>query len=137
MVFHSVLAFRVSSNRLVMTISLDLPKQIVEARIEALKLENLINEDVGGMIRTNLEKEKLEPSEDGTLCIHGRSWLPCYGDLRNVIMHEPHKFKHSIHPGSNKMYQDMRRLYWWPNVKADVARYVRKCLTCAKVKAEH
>ena len=46
-----------SSNRLVMTISLDVPKQILKARIEALKLENLINEDVGGMIRTNLEKK--------------------------------------------------------------------------------
>ena len=66
MVLHSVLAFSVSSNRLVMTISLDHPKQILEARIEALKLENLINEDVGGMIRTNLEKEKLEPRDDGT-----------------------------------------------------------------------
>ena len=73
MVFHSVLAFRVSSNRLVMTISLDLPKQILEARIEALKLENLINEDVGGMIRHEHEKEKLEPRDDGTLCMHGSS----------------------------------------------------------------
>nr|GFA16525.1 reverse transcriptase domain-containing protein [Tanacetum cinerariifolium] len=35
------------------------------------------------------------------------------------------------------MYQDMKKLYWWPNMKADIATYVRKCLTCAKVKAEH
>nr|GEW34028.1 putative reverse transcriptase domain-containing protein [Tanacetum cinerariifolium] len=48
-----------------------------------------------------------------------RSWLPCYGDLRTVIMHESHKSKYSIHPGSNKMYQDMKRLYWWPNMKAE------------------
>ncbi|GJR85539.1 putative reverse transcriptase domain-containing protein [Tanacetum coccineum] len=65
------------------------------------------------------------------------SWLPCYGDLRTVIMHESHKSKYSIHPGSDKMYQDMKRLYWWPNMKADIATYVSKCLTCAKVKAEH
>ncbi|GKB42817.1 putative reverse transcriptase domain-containing protein [Tanacetum coccineum] len=66
-----------------------------------------------------------------------RSWLPCYGDLRTVIMHESTKSKYSIHPGSDKMYQDMKKLYWWPNMKADIATYVSKCLTCAKVKAEH
>ncbi|GKA83593.1 putative reverse transcriptase domain-containing protein [Tanacetum coccineum] len=83
----------------------------------------------------DLEKpgtEKLKPRADGTLCLNGRSWLPCYGDLRTVIMHE-----YSIHPGSDKMYQDMKKLYWWPNMKADIATYVSKCLTCAKVKAEH
>ncbi|GKD09944.1 putative reverse transcriptase domain-containing protein [Tanacetum coccineum] len=110
---------------------------------EALKLENIKNEDVGGMLIKNstdpekLRIEKLEPRADGTLCLNGRSWLPCYGDLRTVIMHESHKSKYSIHPGSDKMYQDMKKLYWWPNMKADIATYVSKCLTCAKSKAEH
>ncbi|GKB28822.1 putative reverse transcriptase domain-containing protein [Tanacetum coccineum] len=122
---------------LVMTIGLNLPKQILEAQIEAQKPENLKKEDVGGMIRKDIPKEKLEPRADGTLCLNGRSWLPCYGDLRTVIMHESHKSKYSIHPGSDKMYQDMKKLYWWPNMKADIATYVSKCLTCAKVKAEH
>ncbi|GKD53582.1 putative reverse transcriptase domain-containing protein [Tanacetum coccineum] len=122
---------------LVMTIGLNLPKQILEAQIEAQKPENIKNEDVGGMIRKDIPKEKLEPRADGTLCLNGRSWLPCYGDLRTVIMHESHKSKYSIHPGSDKMYQDMKKLYWWPNMKADIATYVSKCLTCAKVKAEH
>ncbi|GJY00311.1 putative reverse transcriptase domain-containing protein [Tanacetum coccineum] len=52
-------------------------------------------------------------------------------------MHESHKSKYSVHPGSDKMYQDMKQLYWWPNMKADIATYVSKCLTCLKVKAEH
>ncbi|GJT32996.1 putative reverse transcriptase domain-containing protein [Tanacetum coccineum] len=66
-----------------------------------------------------------------------RSWLPCYGDTRPLIMHESHKSKYSIHPGADKMYHDLKMLYWWPNMKADIAAYVSKCLTCAKVKAEH
>nr|GEY10503.1 putative reverse transcriptase domain-containing protein [Tanacetum cinerariifolium] len=128
---------------LVMTIGLDLPRQILNTQTEARKPENIKEEDVGGMLVKNLRdpekvrKEKLEPRADGTLCLNGRSWLPCYGDLRTMIMHESHKSKYSIHPGSDKMYQDMKKLYWWPNMKADIANYVIKCLTCAKVKAEH
>ncbi|GJU62643.1 putative reverse transcriptase domain-containing protein [Tanacetum coccineum] len=119
-----------------MTIGLNLPKQILEAQIEAQKPENFKKEDVGGMIRKDIPKEKLEPYADRTLCLNGRSWLPCYGDLMTVIMHGSYK-SNSIHSGSDKMYQDMKKLYWWPNMKADIATYVRKCSTCAKVKAEH
>ncbi|GKC49311.1 putative reverse transcriptase domain-containing protein, partial [Tanacetum coccineum] len=122
---------------LVMTIGLNLPKQILEAQTEALKPENLTAEDVGGMLRQDLTKERLKPRADGTLCLNNRSWLPCYGDLRTLVMHESHKSKYSIHPGSDKMYQDLKQLYWWPNMKANIATYVSKCLTCAKVKAEH
>ncbi|GJZ15070.1 putative reverse transcriptase domain-containing protein [Tanacetum coccineum] len=63
---------------LVMTIGLNLPKQILEARIEAQKLENIKNKDVGGMIRKDIPKEKLEPRLDGTICLNGRSWLPYF-----------------------------------------------------------
>ncbi|GKC18385.1 putative reverse transcriptase domain-containing protein [Tanacetum coccineum] len=65
------------------------------------------------------------------LNLRQRRWI---GDL---VMHESYKSKYSIHPGSDKMYQDLKLLYWWPNMKSDIATYVSKCLTCAKVKAEH
>nr|GEU68072.1 putative reverse transcriptase domain-containing protein [Tanacetum cinerariifolium] len=149
---------------LVMTIGLDHPRQHLNAQTEARKLENIKkedvggmlvensrdpekteaqkpenikNEDVGGMIRKDIPKEKLEPCTDGTLCFNCRSWFPCYGDLKTVIMHESLRSKYSILPGSKKMYQDLKKLYWWPNMKANIATYVSKCLTCAKVKAKH
>ncbi|GJS24230.1 putative reverse transcriptase domain-containing protein [Tanacetum coccineum] len=128
---------------LVMTIGLDLPNRILEAQTEARKPENLKSEDVRGMLIENSKdlkksrKEKLEPCVDETLYFNNRSWLPCYGDLRTLIMHESHKSKYYVHPGSDKMYQDMKQLYWWPNMKVDIATYVSKCLTCLKVKAEH
>ncbi|GJY39860.1 putative reverse transcriptase domain-containing protein [Tanacetum coccineum] len=124
---------------LVMTIGLDLPKQILNAQTEARKPENIKSKDVGGMLIENskdpekFRMKKLKPRADGTLCLNRRSWLPCYGDLRTVIMHESHKSKYYIHPGSEKMYQDMEKLYWWPNMKVDIATYVSKCLTCAKL----
>ncbi|GJY69468.1 putative reverse transcriptase domain-containing protein [Tanacetum coccineum] len=52
-------------------------------------------------------------------------------------MHESHKSKYSIHPRLDKMYQDLEKLYWWPNMKAEIATYVSKCLTYAKVNAEY
>ncbi|GKF21501.1 putative reverse transcriptase domain-containing protein [Tanacetum coccineum] len=110
-----------------MTICLDLPKQILKAQIEARKPENLESKDVGGMLIENLKnpekprKEKLEPRADGTLCLNNKSWLSCYGDLRTLIMHKSHKSKYFVHPGSDKMYQDMKQLYWWLNMKADIA----------------
>nr|GEX52733.1 putative reverse transcriptase domain-containing protein [Tanacetum cinerariifolium] len=109
----------------------------IRAHIEALKSEKLENEDVGSMIRKDITKEKLEPHTDGTLCLNDKSWLHCYGDLRSVIMHESHKSKYYVHPGSDRMYQDMKKLYWCPNMKANIATHVSKCLTCARVKAEH
>nr|GEV79559.1 reverse transcriptase domain-containing protein [Tanacetum cinerariifolium] len=128
---------------LVMTIGLDLPRKILEAQTEAMKPKNLKSEDVGGMLIENLKdpqkprKQKLEPRVEGTLCLNNRSWLLCYCKLRTLIMHKSHKSKYSVHLGSDKIYQDIKLLYWWPNMKANIATYVSKCLTCLKVKAEH
>ncbi|GJW21779.1 putative reverse transcriptase domain-containing protein [Tanacetum coccineum] len=77
---------------LVLTIGLNLPVQILEAQVEARKEENYGTEDLCGMIK------KLEQRADGTLCLNGRSWIPCFGDLRELIMNESHKSKYSVHP---------------------------------------
>ncbi|GJV74092.1 putative reverse transcriptase domain-containing protein [Tanacetum coccineum] len=116
---------------LVVTVHNNLPEQIQNAQVEACKEENIGAEGFRG------EGEPFEVRSDGTKCLKGRVWLPLFGGLRGLIMSESHKSKYSIHPGSDKMYHDLRKLYWWPNMKADIATYVSKCLTCAKVKAEH
>nr|GEU53382.1 putative reverse transcriptase domain-containing protein [Tanacetum cinerariifolium] len=107
-------------------------RQLKERTIYTIKSSSL-GHDYG----KDLPKEKLEPRANGNLCLNNRSRVPCFGDLRTLIMHESHKSKYSIHLGSDKMYQDLKQLYWWPNMKANIATYVSKCLTCSKVKAEH
>ncbi|GKA43213.1 putative reverse transcriptase domain-containing protein [Tanacetum coccineum] len=115
---------------LIMTLHPKLPTQILEAQTEAIKEENIKAENLRGMDKS------FEIRPDGTRCIKNRSWLPLFGGLRDLIMHESHKSKYSIHPGSDKMYQDLKKLYWWPNIKAIIAEYVGKCLTYSRVKAE-
>ncbi|GJZ99510.1 putative reverse transcriptase domain-containing protein [Tanacetum coccineum] len=98
-----------------MTLHPQLPSQILQAQNEALKEENLKTENLRGMDKAF----KIRPN--GTRCIKNRCWLPLFGNLRDLIMHESHKSKYSIHPGSDKMYQDLKKLYWWPNMKAIIA----------------
>nr|GFA46399.1 putative reverse transcriptase domain-containing protein [Tanacetum cinerariifolium] len=91
--------------------------------------KKLKSEHMGGMLIENLKdpekprKEKLEPRADGTLFLNNKSWLSCYGELRSLIMHKSYKSKYSVHPSFDKIYKDMKLLYWWPNMKADIATY--------------
>ncbi|GJU38552.1 putative reverse transcriptase domain-containing protein [Tanacetum coccineum] len=116
---------------LVITINLNLLLQICDSQTEAIKEENVKTEILRGM-----DKE-FETHPDGSHCIRSKIWLPHFGGLRDLIMHESYNSKYSINPGSDEMYHDLKKLYWWPNMKADIATYVSMCSTCSKVKAEY
>ncbi|GJW29771.1 putative reverse transcriptase domain-containing protein [Tanacetum coccineum] len=117
---------------LVMSGYTDLSERILRAQTKAMKKENVKTENLERLL-----KPIFEIRSDRIRYFDKSVWLPLFKGLRDLIMHESHKSKYSIHSGSDKMYQDLKKLYWWPNMKADIATYVSKCLTCTKVKAEH
>jgi hypothetical protein len=90
-------------------------------------------------------KEKISQGEassfsfaaDGILRNHSRVVLPKDDKLRKEILDEAHKTQYTVHPGSTKMYQDLKKIYWWSGMKRDIAEYVARCSTCQQVKAEH
>nr|GFA56144.1 putative reverse transcriptase domain-containing protein [Tanacetum cinerariifolium] len=112
---------------LVMTVHTNLPEKIPEAQTEAMKEENVKAEKLGRLL-----KPIFEIHSNGIRCFKGRIWIPLFGGIRDMIMHESYKSKYSIHPGSDKMYQDLKKFYWWPNMKDDIATFVSKCMTYAK-----
>jgi hypothetical protein len=63
--------------------------------------------------------------------------VPKNPELRKKILDEAHLSKFSMHPGSNKMYHDLRSLYWWTKMKREIAKYVSVCDTCQRIKASH
>nr|GFA81299.1 reverse transcriptase domain-containing protein [Tanacetum cinerariifolium] len=114
-----------------MTIHSSIKAKILEAQSEAFK---------NASTRTEMLKRldnQLERKEDGRLYLVERIRVPVYGNLRTLIMNGSHATRYSIHPGADKMFYDLRGLYWWLGTKKDIAMYVSKCLTCSKVKAEH
>nr|XP_025670309.1 uncharacterized protein LOC112770105 [Arachis hypogaea] len=75
--------------------------------------------------------------DEGLWRYKGRICIPNVGSLRQDLFSEAHNSGFSIHPRSTKMYYDLKKLFWWPGMKGDVATVVSKCLTCQKVKIEH
>ncbi|GJV51391.1 putative reverse transcriptase domain-containing protein [Tanacetum coccineum] len=88
-------------------------------------------------------KERLKPRRVRAMAVtiqiemREKIQVPLSGGMRTVVMDEAHKSKYYMHPGADKMYYDLRDMYWWPGKKRDIATYVSKCLTCSKVKTEH
>ncbi|WVZ76962.1 hypothetical protein U9M48_024870 [Paspalum notatum var. saurae] len=74
---------------------------------------------------------------DGTVWHGDRICVPNIKSIRDLILKEAHETAYSIHPGSEKMYQDLKQKFWWYGMKREVAEYVALCDVCQKVKAEH
>ncbi|GKF06308.1 putative reverse transcriptase domain-containing protein, partial [Tanacetum coccineum] len=104
---------------------------ILEAQGEASKDLTASTEWLRGL-ETHFERR-----DDGGIYFFDRIWIPSVGGVRKLILDEAHTSRYSVHPGADKMYYDLRDLYWWPGMKRDITEYVSKCLTCSKIKAEH
>ena len=76
-------------------------------------------------------------NNEGTLRLGTRLCVPYVDELRKEIMKEAHFSAYSIHPGSTKMYHDLKDTYWCNRMKKDITKFVSKCLTCQQVKLEH
>ncbi|GKD01880.1 putative reverse transcriptase domain-containing protein, partial [Tanacetum coccineum] len=113
------------------TIHFGLKTKILEAQSEASKDLKALTEWLRGL------ETHFEQRDDGEIYFFDRIWIPSVGGVRKLIMDEAHTSRYSVHPGADKMYYDLRDLYWWPGMKRDIAEYVSRCLTCSKIKAEH
>ncbi|GJZ41188.1 putative reverse transcriptase domain-containing protein [Tanacetum coccineum] len=114
-----------------MTIQSRVKRMIMAAQSEVFKEENAPTK------RLHRLDQHMERKEYESLYFMDRIWVPLVGGMRTIIMDEDHKTRYSVHSGANKMYHDLRDMYWWPGMKKDIATYVSKCLTCLKAKAEH
>ncbi|KAK1432135.1 hypothetical protein QVD17_09027 [Tagetes erecta] len=126
---EGIAPIKVRSYKLI--VSSDLFDQIKAAQMEALKEKNLKRERIIGQVH------QLEENDKGIKVHCGRIWIPWTCKIKNIILDEAHKSKYSIHPGATKMYNDLKKEYWWPGMKRDIVKYVERCLTCLQVKAEH
>ncbi|GKB08078.1 putative reverse transcriptase domain-containing protein [Tanacetum coccineum] len=114
-----------------MTIQSGVKGMILTAQGEAFDQENVMDERLHGL------DQQMKRKGDGSLYFMDRIWVSLVRGVRTIIMDEAHKSRYFVHHEADKMYHDLRDMYWWPRMKRDIATYVSECLTCAKVKAEH
>jgi hypothetical protein len=106
-------------------VSCDLRSSIVQAQ------------DANDELHKRIGYPEFSISSDGAILFEGRLCVPNHPELRKLILEEDHKSSFSIHPGATKMYQDLKREYWWPGMKTDIAEFVARCIVCQQVKVEH
>ena len=109
----------------------NLLNRVLEAQKKDEKIYAIIDQ-----IRDGKETE-FTLNENGVLCYKARVCVPDDDKLRKSILEEAHSGSFAIHPGSTKMYQDLKMSFWWSGMKRDVSEFVTKCLVCQRVKAEH
>ncbi|KAL5565427.1 hypothetical protein UlMin_028591 [Ulmus minor] len=123
--------------------------EIITGQLSMLTLQPTIFEDIKGAQELDSEllrlrkdaKEGRNPefsiSSNGILHHKGRLCVPNEEEMKNQILTEAHETPYSVHPGTKKMYKDLKEHFWWPGMKKDVTKFVERCLTCQKIKAEH
>jgi IS30 family transposase len=111
-------------------------KPTLEAEIQKGQLEDAKLKEIRQLIKDNKTSAFLEDSQ-GTLWLGKRICVPNLRHLKQLILREAHDSAYSIHPGSTKMYKDLKTRYWLYGMKRDIAEYVPLCDTCQRVKAEH
>ena len=109
----------------------DLNQMIVNAKKNDTKLQEIVQ-----LVSTG-DNTDYAIDESGGLLYESRLCVPNDMDLRKKILYKNHNTIFTMHPGSNKMYQDMKQYYRWRGMRKDISEYVSKCLTCQLVKAEH
>ena len=87
--------------------------------------------------REDNKQHEFRVDEHGIVWQEGRLCVPNDSEIRQELLTEAHSSPFSIHPGSTKMYRDLKKHFWWSGMKRDVAEFVAKCLTCQQVKIEH
>ena len=103
--------------------------------IDAQKIDKEFPEKIP-LIKDGVVRE-FSVKEDGSLYFKDKLCVPADSELKKELLHEAHNSLFTMHPRSNKMYQDLKQNYWWKGMKRDVTDYVSKCLTCHQVKAKH
>ncbi|GAU18217.1 hypothetical protein TSUD_26810 [Trifolium subterraneum] len=88
-------------------------------------------------LQRRIGKPEFTVADDGVIQFGNRICVPNDADLKRLILEEAHKSGFSIHPGSTKMYHDLKKNYWWPNMKTEIAEFVSRCIVCQQVKIEH
>ncbi|GAU10196.1 hypothetical protein TSUD_418680, partial [Trifolium subterraneum] len=88
-------------------------------------------------LQRRIGKPEFTVANDGVIQFGNRICVPNDADLKRSILEEAHKSGFSIHPGSTKMYHDLKKSYWWPNMKTEIAEFVSRCIVCQQVKIEH
>ena len=102
--------------------------EIVTRVIQAQTTDPFFQEQIVRLLAEGAESYSV--SSDGGLRFNGRFVVPEGAELRHEVMTHSHGSRFAVHPGGDKMYQDMRRQYWWSGMKKDIAEFVSKCSTC-------
>ena len=126
--------FSLSDNGVIVTelvANPDLLNRVLEAQKNDEKIAAIVNQSREG------KETKFTVNEDAFVYYRDQVCEPNDDELKKSILEEAHSGSFAMHPGSTKMYKDLKTSYWWSGMKRDVSEFVTKCMVCQKVKAEH